>query len=173
MYHAGVAVKLGCLKLKSGLLCMLRDFATIYTLAECTSDLALSQYEKTSGIIVHHAGVAVKVTFYMVKSLVLFKIILNYLMMSMTECKLINFETADEPMKRFSQKSCAPRRSGSQGGLQEDDQAEGQDDAGELGGGQGGADIKLFFVVGVLQLLSSSTQFESALAESFLWKRGR
>ena len=76
-------------------------------------------------------------------------------------------------MKRFSQKSCAPRRSGSQGGLQEDDQAEGQDDAGELGGGQGGADIKLYFVVGVLQLLSSSTQFESALAESFLWKRGR
>ena len=52
VYHAGVAVKLGCLKLKSGLLCMLRDFATIYTLAECTGDL--SKYEKASVMKVHH-----------------------------------------------------------------------------------------------------------------------
>ena len=88
MYHAGVAVKLGCLKLKSGLLSMLRVFATIYTLVECTSDL--SKYEKASGMKVHHTGVAVKVTNFVVKFLVLFKIIL-YLVMSVVEYKLINF----------------------------------------------------------------------------------
>ena len=68
VYHAELAGKLGCLKLKlSGLICWLRDIATIYTLAEFTSDLVLSKYEKASGIIVLHAGVAVKATFYMVK----------------------------------------------------------------------------------------------------------
>ena len=98
---------------------MFRVFATIYTLVECTSDL--SKYEKASGMKVHHTGVAVKVTNFMVKVLVLFKIIL-YLVMSVAECKLINFECAAEPFKRFSQPSCAPHRSGSQGGHQEDDQ---------------------------------------------------
>ena len=157
MYHAGVAGKLGCLKLKSGLLCMLRNFATIFTLAECTSDLVLRIFEMVSGIIVHHAGVAAKVTFYMVKFQVLFKIILNYLEMSVAECKLINFECAAEPLKSVSQQSCAPRRSGSQAGHQEDDQAEGQDESEELlGGHDEGADFKLFFVVGVLQVLFTS-----------------
>jgi len=156
VYHAGVAGKLGCLKLKSGLLCMLRNFATIYTLAECTSDLVLSKFEMISGIIVHHAGVAAKVTFYLVKFLVLTKTILYYLEMFVTECNMINFECAAEPLKRFSQPSCAPRRSGSQAGHQEDDQAEGQCDAEELRGGHEGADFKLLFVVGVLQLLFTS-----------------
>ena len=149
VYHAGVAGKLGCLKLKSGLLCKLGNFATIYTLAECTSDLVLRIFEMVSGIIVHHAGVAAKVTFYLVKFLILFKIILNYLEMSVAECKLINFECAAEPLKRVSQQSCAPRRSGSQAGHQEDDQAEGQDEAEELlGGHDEGADFKLFFCCG-------------------------
>ena len=36
VYHAGVAGKLGCLKLKKcGLLCMLMNFATIYTFCWC------------------------------------------------------------------------------------------------------------------------------------------
>ena len=79
VYHAGLAGKLGCLKLKKiGLLCMLKEFATIYTLTECTSDLVLSKHEKASGILVHYAGVAVKVTFYMVKFQILFKIILSH-----------------------------------------------------------------------------------------------
>ena len=88
MYHAGVAVKLGCIKLKSGLLCMLRVFATIYTLVECTSDL--SKYEKVSGMKVHHTGVSVKVTNFVMKFLVLFKIIL-YFVMFVAGCKLFNF----------------------------------------------------------------------------------
>ena len=155
VYHAGVAGKLGCLKLKSGLLCMLRNIVTIYTMAECTTYLVLS-FDMFSDIIVHHAGVAAKVISYLVKFLILFKTILYYLEMSVTECKLINFECAAEPLKRFSQQSFAPRRSGSQAGHQEDDQDEGQkkDEAEELRGGHEGADFKLLFVVGVLQLLS-------------------
>ena len=92
MYHAGVAGKLGCLKLKKcGLLCMLMNFATIYTLAECTSDLVVNKREKTcSGIIVHHAGVAVKVISYLVK----FQMIPLYnFEMFVAECKMISLES--------------------------------------------------------------------------------
>ena len=78
---------------------MFRVFTTFYTLVECTSDL--SKYEKASGMKVHHTGLAVKVKF-----LVLFKIIL-FFVMSVAECKLINFECAVEPLKSFSQLSCA------------------------------------------------------------------
>jgi len=170
VYHAGVAGKLGCLRLKSGLLCMLRNFATIYTLAECISDLVLSKFEIFSGIIVHHAGVAAKVTFYLLKSLVLFKTILFCFEMPVTECKMINFVCAAEPMKRFSQQSCAPRRSGSQAVHQVDDQCEGQCDAEEQGGGHEGAELKLLFVVGVLQLLSSPIQFDFCTCRIFHWK---
>jgi hypothetical protein len=67
---------------------MFRVFATFYTLVECTGDL--SKYEKASGMKVHHTGLAVKVTNFVVKFLVLFKIII-YLVMSVVECKLINF----------------------------------------------------------------------------------
>ena len=75
----------------------------MYTLAECTSDLVLSKQEKLSGIIVHHAGVAVKVIFYMVVFLVLLKIILYKLMMSMAaECKFFNFQAYEELMLRSS-----------------------------------------------------------------------
>jgi hypothetical protein len=83
---------------------MFRVFATIYTLVVCTSDL--SKFEKASGLKVHHTGVAVKVTNFVMKFLVLFKIIL-YLVMSVAECKLINFECAAEPLNSFSQLSCA------------------------------------------------------------------
>jgi hypothetical protein len=67
---------------------MFRVFATFYTLVECTSDL--SKYKKASGMKVHHTGLPVKVTNFVVKFLVLFKIIL-YLVMSVVEYKLINF----------------------------------------------------------------------------------
>ena len=67
---------------------MFRVFATFYILVECTSDL--SKYEKAFGMKVHHTGLAVKVTNFVMKFLVLFKIIL-YLMMSVAGCKLINF----------------------------------------------------------------------------------
>ena len=67
---------------------MFRVFATFYTLVECISDL--SKYEKASVMKVHHTGLAVKVTNFVVKFLVLFKIIL-YLVMSVVEYKLINF----------------------------------------------------------------------------------
>jgi hypothetical protein len=88
LHHAGVAVKLGILKLKIiGHVYMLKDFIAIYTLAECTTDFVLSIHGKLcSDIIVHHAGVAVKV-----KCLVLF--ILNfYSLVSMAECSMMNFE---------------------------------------------------------------------------------
>jgi hypothetical protein len=67
---------------------MFRVFATFYTLVECISDL--SKYEKASGMKVHHTGLAVKVTNFVMKFLVLFKIIL-YFVMSVAGCKLINF----------------------------------------------------------------------------------
>ena len=85
LHHAGVAVKLGILKLKIiGHVYMLKDFIAIYTLAECTTDFVLSIHGKLcSDIIVHHAGVAVKV-----KCLVLF--ILNfYSLVSMAECSMM------------------------------------------------------------------------------------
>ena len=74
VYQAGVAVKLIYLLLFS----MFRVFATFYILVQCTSDLI--KYEKASGLKVHHTGVAVKVTNFVRKFLVLFKIIL-YLVM--------------------------------------------------------------------------------------------
>ena len=88
LHHAGVAVKLGILKLKIiGHVYMLKDFIAIYTLAECTTDFVLSIHGKLcSDIIVHHAGVAVKVIYYLVKFLFLFKITLYNLMMSVAEC---------------------------------------------------------------------------------------
>jgi hypothetical protein len=104
VYHAGGAVKLECLKLYIGLLSMFRVFATFYTLVECTSDL--SKYEKAFGLKVHHTELAVKVTNFVVKFLVLVKIIL-YLMMSVVGCKLFNFSCAAEPLKIFSQLSCS------------------------------------------------------------------
>ena len=67
---------------------MFRVFATFYTLVECTSDL--SKYEKASGMKVHHTGLAVKVTNFVMKFLVLFKIIL-YFVMFVAGCKLFNF----------------------------------------------------------------------------------
>ena len=68
VYHAGVAVKLGFLKLKiMGLPCIFKDF-TIYILTEYTIDFVLSRPGKIcSDMIVYHAGVAVKVTIYLVK----------------------------------------------------------------------------------------------------------
>jgi hypothetical protein len=83
---------------------MSRVFDTIYTLVECTSDL--SKYKKASGMEVNHTGVAVIVKNFVVKFLVLFKIIL-YMVMSVVECKLINFECAADPLKSFTQISCA------------------------------------------------------------------
>ena len=83
---------------------MFRVFATFYTLVECTSDL--SKYEKASGMKVHHTGLAVKVTNFVMKFLVLFKIIL-YFVMFVAGCKLFNFSCAAEPLKIFSQLSCS------------------------------------------------------------------
>jgi hypothetical protein len=51
VYQARAAVKL---------FSMFRVFATLYILVECTSDLI--QYEKASGLKVHHTEVAVIVT---------------------------------------------------------------------------------------------------------------
>ena len=94
VYHAGVADMLSCLKLKkSGLYCLLRDFSII-TRAECNwipwVVFTGSILETSATKVMHHAGVAAKVISYLEKFLLM---TLSNLMMSVAECKLINFKS--------------------------------------------------------------------------------
>ena len=55
---------------------MFRVFATFYNLFECISDL--NYYEKVFGMKANHSGLAVKVTYFVLKFLVWFNIIIYF-----------------------------------------------------------------------------------------------
>jgi len=97
MHHAGVAVKLFCLKLRiMGQLCMLKEFIT-YILTEYTRDFVLDRTGNICpDIIVYHAGVAVKETMWLVRIQHVQFISPFYNLKVVTECILNNFGSNED-----------------------------------------------------------------------------